>query len=214
MGHLFALTKWYLGLLEAKKDPLAAYRRTWSCWIRSFMHRAKVPIVIVFLGLVGLISLGATLAATASVGVLGASNQSAPPPTQQVLVQSNLSELPLDYPWSPEEQAQRDRAIQQGDSSLLPECTKDYFAWRAATQERREAARGTEPPSGGFWDKPGCKGVPDRLVVGPQSQPGLRAEREPRLDLSDASELPLDYPWSREEQAQRPNPRPWPSGRR
>ena len=111
-------------------------------------------------------------AENATSGALGGSNLSAYPPQESVLDLSNPSELPLDYPWSASEQAHRDIAIERKDANLLPECTEHYFAWRDATRERREAARGTEPPQGGFWADPGCKGTPDRLVIGPPSGPG------------------------------------------
>ena len=102
----------------------------------------------------------------------GASNPHGSSPQESVLALSSPSELPLDYPWSEEEQAQRDLAIEKRDASLLPKCTEDYFVWREATRERREAARGTEPPPGDIWAAPGCSGTPDRLVIGPPSGPG------------------------------------------
>ena len=111
-------------------------------------------------------------AENATSGALGGSNLPAYPPQESVLDLSNPSELPLDYPWSASEQAHRDIAIERKDANLLPECTEHYFGWRDATRERREAARGTEPPQGGFWADPGCKGTPDRLVIGPLSGPG------------------------------------------
>ena len=113
-----------------------------------------------------------------SSGTLGGSNPPAYLPQESLLDLSNPSDLPLNYPWSASEQTQRDIAIERRDANLLPECTGHYFAWRDATRERREAARGTEPPPGGFWASPGCKGTPDRLVVGPPSGPGLAAGRD------------------------------------
>ena len=113
-----------------------------------------------------------------SSGALGGSSPSAYLPQESVLDLSNPSDLSLDYPWSASEQAQRDIAIERRDASLLPECTGHYFTWRDATREIREAARGTEPLPGGFWANPGCKGTPDRLVVGPPSGPGPAAGRD------------------------------------
>ena len=89
-----------------------------------------------------------------SSGALGGSSQPAYLPQESFLDLSNPSDLPLDYPWSVSEQAQRDIAIERKDANLLPECTEHYSAWRDATRERREAARGTEPPPGGFWANP------------------------------------------------------------
>ena len=108
-------------------------------------------------------------------GHLGGSDPPAYVPQESILDLSNPSDLPLDYPWSASEQAQREIAIERRDANLLPECTEHYFAWRDATRERTEAARGTEPPPGGFWAAPGCKGTPDRLVIGPLSGPGPAA---------------------------------------
>ena len=80
------------------------------------------------------------------------------------------SDTALEYPWSAPEQAQRDLAIQLRDSSLLPECTEDYFRWRTETKVARETTSAA-PPSTDFWSAPGCKGVPDRLVEGPPRTP-------------------------------------------
>ena len=71
----------------------------------------------------------------------------------------------LDYQWSPEEQAKREAAIVQKDSSLLPTCTDDYIAWRTATEEDRMAADGLMPPSPDFWSAPGCKARVDMILV-------------------------------------------------
>ncbi len=73
----------------------------------------------------------------------------------------------LTYQYSPAEQAQRKLAIERRDASLLPVCTDDYFAWRAETKEEREALYGTRPPSLDFWERPGCRGIPDQEVQGP-----------------------------------------------
>lgn len=71
----------------------------------------------------------------------------------------------LDYQWSPEEQARREAAIAQKDSSLLPVCTDEYVAWRTATEEAREAGDGLMPPSPYFWSAPGCKTRTDSVAV-------------------------------------------------
>ena len=134
------------------------------------------------------------------------------PPQESVLDLSDPSKLPLDYPWSALEQAQRDLAIERKDANLLPVCTERYFAWRDATRERREDARGTNPPPGGFWAAPGCKGIPDQLIRGPRSGPGpgpddeLRSrestqmsgegpEQEPKRQSSPILDMNYDDSW-------------------
>ena len=77
-----------------------------------------------------------------------------------------------EYQWSASEQAQRDQAIAAKDSSLLPACTEEYFAWREETKAARESARRSEPVNIDFWSAPGCRGTPDRLVQGPATSPG------------------------------------------
>ena len=81
------------------------------------------------------------------------------------------SGLLLDYPWSAEEQAKRQLAIAQRDSSLLPQCTDEYVEWRSATEEARRAADGLMPPSPDFWSAPGCRARVDFEVLGPKGSP-------------------------------------------
>ena len=76
-----------------------------------------------------------------------------------------------EYQWSASEQAQRDQAIAAHDSSLLPACTEDYFAWREETKAARESAGRSEPVETDFWSAPGCRGTPDQLVQGPSRSP-------------------------------------------
>jgi hypothetical protein len=75
-----------------------------------------------------------------------------------------------EYIWPPEQQRQREEAIRKRDASLLPECTEEYFAWRAAAKARGKTS--AQPPSMSFWGKPGCQGKPDRVGRGDKGGPG------------------------------------------
>ena len=88
----------------------------------------------------------------------------------------------LEYAWSPAEQAQFELAIERRDTSLLPECTDDYYQWREETKPLREAA-GDAPFTMDFWEAPGCKGKPDRVVPGPNRRSeGLQFQERPNSD--------------------------------
>jgi hypothetical protein len=78
--------------------------------------------------------------------------------------------VPDEFPWPPEQQRQRELAIEKRDPSLLPECTEEYFAWRE--QARTQGLLQDRPPGMDFWSSPGCRGNPDQEVRGPQSLPG------------------------------------------
>ena len=95
-----------------------------------------------------------------------------------------------EYQWSAFEQAQRDQAIAAQDSSLLPACTEDYFAWREETKAARESAGRSEPVKTDFWSAPGCRGIPDRLVEGPASESGPKA---PTASPQDRPVIDVDY---------------------
>ena len=95
-----------------------------------------------------------------------------------------------EYQWSASEQAQSDQAIAAQDSSLLPACTEDYFAWREETKAARESAGRSEPVKTNFWSAPGCRGIPDRLVEGPASESGPKA---PTASPQDRPVIDVDY---------------------
>ena len=95
-----------------------------------------------------------------------------------------------EYQWSASEQAQRDQAIAAKDSSLLPACTEEYFAWREETKAARESAGRSEPVKTDFWSAPGCRGIPDRLVEGPASESGPKA---PTAFPQDRPVIDVDY---------------------
>ena len=95
-----------------------------------------------------------------------------------------------EYQWSASEQAQRDQAIAAKDSSLLPACTEEYFAWREETKAARESAGRSEPVKTDFWSAPGCRGIPDRLVEGPASESGPKA---PTASPQDRPVIEVDY---------------------
>ena len=95
-----------------------------------------------------------------------------------------------EYQWSASEQVKRDQAIAQKDSSLLPACTGEYFAWREETKAARESAGRSEPAETDFWSAPGCRGIPDRLVEGPASESGPKA---PTASSHDRPVLDEDY---------------------
>ena len=95
-----------------------------------------------------------------------------------------------EYQWSAFEQAQRDQAIAAQDSSLLPACTEDYFAWREETKADRESAGRSEPVETDFWSAPGCRGTPDQLVQGPSRSP--RPEM-PTASSQDSPVIDVDY---------------------
>ena len=97
---------------------------------------------------------------------------------------------PERYQWSAAEQVKRDQAIAQKDSSLLPACTEEYFAWREETKAARESAGISEPAETDFWSAPGCRGIPDRLVEGPASESGRTA---PTASPHDRPVLDEDY---------------------
>jgi len=79
-------------------------------------------------------------------------------------------DVPDEYIWPPEQQRQREEAIRKHDSSLLPECTSEYFAWRDAAKAAGKL--NDRPLSMDFWARPGCNGKPDGEVRGPASEPG------------------------------------------
>ena len=95
-----------------------------------------------------------------------------------------------EYQWRASEQAQRDQAIAAQDSSLLPACTEDYFAWREKTKAARESAGRSEPVETDFWSAPGCRGTPDQLVQGPSRSP--RPEM-PTASPQDSPVIDVDY---------------------
>ena len=95
-----------------------------------------------------------------------------------------------EYQWSASEQAQRDQAIATKDSSLLPACTEEYFAWREETKAARESAGRSEPVKTDFWSAPGCRGTPDRLVQGPARSP---SPEMPTVSPEDRPVLDEDY---------------------
>ncbi len=95
-----------------------------------------------------------------------------------------------EYQWSASEQAQRDQAIAAQDSSLLPACTEEYFAWREETKAARESAGRSKPVETDFWSAPGCRGMPDRLVQGPARSPGPEM---PTVSPQDIPVLDEDY---------------------
>ena len=97
---------------------------------------------------------------------------------------------PERYQWSAAEQVKRDQAIAQKDSSLLPACTEEYFAWREETKAARESAGRSEPVKTDFWSAPGCRGIPDRLVEGPASESGPKA---PTASPQDRPVIDVDY---------------------
>ena len=89
-------------------------------------------------------------------------------PERPDIVWADVSNIPLDYPWSPEEQAMRKLAIERRDSSLLPVCTDDYVEWRSASEEARRAENDLMPSGVDFWSAPGCRARVDRYVVAPR----------------------------------------------
>ena len=95
-----------------------------------------------------------------------------------------------EYQWSASEQVQRDQAIAAKDSSLLPACTEEYFAWREETKAARESAGRSEPVETDFWSAPGCRGTPDRLVQGPARSPSLEM---PTASPQDRPVIDVDY---------------------
>ena len=95
-----------------------------------------------------------------------------------------------EYQWSASEKAQRDQAIAARDSSLLPACTEEYFAWREETKAARESADRSEPVGTDFWSAPGCRGTPDRLVQGPARSP---SPEMPTASPHDRPVLDVDY---------------------
>ncbi len=95
-----------------------------------------------------------------------------------------------EYQWSASEQAQRGQAIATKDSSLLPACTEEYFAWREETKAARESAGRSEPVKTDFWSAPGCRGTPDRLVQGPARSPSLEM---PTASPQDRPVIDVDY---------------------
>ena len=95
-----------------------------------------------------------------------------------------------EYQWSASEQAQRDQAIAAKDSSLLPACTEEYFAWREETKAARESAGRSKPVETDFWSAPGCRGTPDRLVQGPVRSPSLEM---PTASPQDRPVIDVDY---------------------
>ena len=95
-----------------------------------------------------------------------------------------------EYQWSASEQAQRDQAIAAKDSSLLPACTEEYFAWREETKADRESAGRSEPVETDFWSAPGCRGTPDQLVQGPSRSP---SPEMPTASSHDRPVIDVDY---------------------
>ena len=67
-----------------------------------------MPIKMILLSLVVLIAIAGAVAAVPLGGGSGDAG----------------SELPLDYPWSASEQAQRNLAVERKDANFLPECTE------------------------------------------------------------------------------------------
>ena len=89
-------------------------------------------------------------------------------PERPDIVWAEVANIPLDYPWSPEEQAMRKTAIEHRDSSMLPVCTDDYVEWRSASEDTRRAENGLMPTGVDFWSAPGCRARVDRYVVAPR----------------------------------------------
>ena len=126
--------------------------------------RSRTIVPAVVLGLFALSIIGCADKTESPSSTLDTTGSAAAP-------QSRSAQAQEEYKWSASEQAQRDQAIAAKDSSLLPACTEDYFAWREETKAARESAGRSEPVKTGFWSAPGCRGTPDQLVQGPSRSP-------------------------------------------
>ncbi len=136
---------------------MAIYRHT--CQETARPHR------VILISLIAFIS--------ATLTMIGCTSAATSVPTAVTPIQTSAGQnpqVPAKFPWSPDQQRQRELAIQKRDRSLLPQCPEEYFAWR--DQAKIAGGLKDRPPSTEFWDNPGCEGTPDAITAGPETGPG------------------------------------------